>query len=459
MALIHEAIALHQAGDLDAAEQQYQAILTSEPDHPDALHLLGLINYAREEYDQAVEMVQQAINLAPLNSVYSFNLGNIYRDQGNVQSAETAYLNAISVEPDNAEYFYVLADMLDSTGQGARAVEYYKRATELEPDDAGIHLDLGACYQGQNQMDAAVLQYQAALAIDPTLAPAHNNLGGIFQALGEMGKAGSCYRHAIESDPELAEAHRNYAAILEIQGDTESALHHYHEALRINPDYDEVAFKVAALSGDKAPAVAPSGYVAGLFDQYAEEFDKHLTGTLGYRTPRLLREMFDRLAGESGLIRILDLGCGTGLSGEAFRDLASYMAGVDLSSRMIDKAAERGIYDELHCGDVVDALKRTPSGWGLLLAVDVLVYIGDLGDFMQAAASALKPGGSLLFSVEKSIQSGFVLGKSGRYAHNMDYLEGLAGKAGLTIVGAEETVLRKDYGNDVIGYVLMMQKP
>ncbi|MEJ2214816.1 MAG: tetratricopeptide repeat protein, partial [Gammaproteobacteria bacterium] len=311
----------------------------------------------------------------------------------------------------------------------------------------------------QNQLDAAVSHYHAALALDPALAPAHNNLGGIYQALGDMEKAGSCYRNAIKSDPELAEAHRNYAAVLEIKGETVSALHHYREALRINPGYDEVAFKIAALNGDNAPAAAPSEYVAGLFDQYAEEFDHHLTGTLGYRTPQLLREMFDRLAEEPGFIRILDLGCGTGLSGEAFRECASHMAGVDLSPRMIDKAKARGIYHELHCGDVVQALKRDTQAWDLILAVDVLVYIGDLGGFMPAAANALRPGGWLLFSVEKSTQGNFVLGKSGRYAHNLEYLQLLASQAGLNLLEMEETVLRQDYGNDVMGYLLMMQKP
>ena len=459
MSLIHEAIAFHQAGDLDAAEQQYRNILATNPSHADALHLLGLIYYAREEYEQAVAMVRQAIDLAPQNGVYFFNLGNIYKDLGHAQAAEHAYLNATSVEPNNAEYFYVLADMLDSIGEGARAVEYYERAVELEPDDAALQLELGTCYQGQNQLDAAVSHYHAALALDPALAPAHNNLGGIYQAQGDMEKAGACYRHAIKSDPELAEAHRNYAAVLEIQGETASALHHYREALRINPAYDEVTFKIAALNGDGAPATAPSEYVAGLFDQYAEEFDHHLTETLGYRTPQLLREMFDRLAEEPGLIRILDLGCGTGLSGEAFKDCASYMAGVDLSSRMIDKAEARGIYNELQCGDVIEALKRDTPAWDLLLAADVLVYIGDLGDFMPAAASALRAGGWLLFSVEKSTQGSFVLGKAGRYAHSMDYLKNLASEAGLNLLATEETVLRQNYGNDVMGYLLMMQKP
>ena len=76
MATIHEAIALHQAGDLPAAEECYLDILKNEPDHADALHLLGLIKYAREDYVAAIGLVRKAIELAPHNAVYFFNLGN-----------------------------------------------------------------------------------------------------------------------------------------------------------------------------------------------------------------------------------------------------------------------------------------------------------------------------------------------------------------------------------------------
>src|SRR5690606_25849867 len=154
-----------------------------------------------------------------------------------------------------------------------------------------------------------------------------------------------------------------------------------------------VAYKLAALRGDPAPESAPAEYVAGLFDQYAEEFDAHLTGELGYQTPQRLREPFDGLAGGATGLRVLDLGCGTGLSGLVFRDCAAHLAGVDLSPRMLDKARGRGIYDELHCADLVQALERPGPDWDLMLAADVFVYLGDLGAVLRAAARALRPGG------------------------------------------------------------------
>jgi predicted TPR repeat methyltransferase len=458
MTSLHQAIALHQAGNLDAAESLYREILAREPGQADALHLLGLVQYARGDGGTAVELIRRAIARAPGNGVYHFNLGNVCRDLGDPDAALRAYEAAIELQPEEVDYHYNLAELLDAQGRGSAALVQYRRAVELEPDNAALRLDLGACLQGLGQLDEAAQQYRQALALDPGLAQAHNNLGGIHQARDELDAAAGCYRAALAADPELAEAHRNHAAVLEATGQTEAALRQYQEALRLKPGYAEVAYKLAALRGGSAPETAPPEYISGLFDQYAEAFDEHLTGALGYRTPQRLRELYDELAGDATGLRVLDLGCGTGLSGLAFRDRAAFLAGVDLSPRMLDKARARELYDELQCGDVVPTLAAEGHAWELVLAADVFVYLGDLAAVMAAAARALRPGGWLLFSVEQGDGRDFVLGKSGRYAHSVEYLQRLAGEAGLTVRAARETVLRQDFGQDVQGWLLALQR-
>jgi predicted TPR repeat methyltransferase len=458
MTSLHQAIALHQAGDLDAAESLYREILVREPGQADALHLLGLVQYARGDGGTAVDLIRRAIARAPGNGVYHFNLGNVCRELGDPDAALRAYEAAIELQPEEVDYHYNLAELLDARGRGSAALVQYRRTVELAPDNAALRLDLGACLQGLGQLDEAAQQYRQALALDPGLAQAHNNLGGIHQARDELDAAADCYRAALAADPELAEAHRNHAAVLEATGQTEAALRQYQEALRLKPGYAEVAYKLAALRGGSAPETAPPEYISDLFDQYAEAFDEHLTGALGYRTPQRLRELYDELAGDATGLRVLDLGCGTGLSGLAFRDRAAFLAGVDLSPRMLDKARARELYDELQCGDVVPALAAEGHAWELVLAADVFVYLGDLAAVMAAAARALRPGGWLLFSVEQGDGRDFVLGKSGRYAHSVEYLQRLAGEAGLTVRAARETVLRQDFGQDVQGWLLALQR-
>ncbi len=458
MTSLHQAIVLHQAGDLDAAESLYREILAREPEQADALHLLGLVQYARDDGTAALELIRRAITSAPANAVYHFNLGNVCRDLGDSDAAIRAYEAAIELQPEGVDYHYNLAELLDAQGQGSAALVHYRRAVELESDTAALRLDLGACLQGLGQMDEAAQQYRLALAREPGLAQAHNNLGGIHQARDELDAAADSYRAALAADPELAEAHRNLAAVLEATGQPEAALQHYQMALRLKPDYAEVAYKLAALRGDAVPETAPPEYIAGLFDQYAEGFDEHLTGALGYQTPQRLRELFDELAGGATGLRVLDLGCGTGLSGLSFRDHAALLAGVDLSPRMLDKARARELYDSLHCGDVVPALEAESDAWELVLAADVFVYLGDLAAVLAACGRALRPGGWLLFSVEQGDAGDFVLGKSGRYAHSVDYLQRLADVAGLSVRAVRATVLRQDFGQDVKGWLLALQK-
>lgn len=454
--LLHQAVQQHQSGQIDAAERLYRRVLAHHPAHADALHLLGLVHYARGELAAAAEQVRRAVAVAPHSGVYQFNLGNILRDAGAPDAALAAYRQAVALQPDEADYHNNLGLLHEETGAVDDAVACYRAATALAPDDATVWVNLGTALQQQGKGGEAAECYRRALRTEPQHARALNNLGAVLQAEGDFAAAAECYQHALRAEPALAETHRNYGGLLEAGGDRDGALRHYTEALRLKPDYAEVAYVLAALRGVAAPATAPAAYVAALFDQYADGFDAHLTGTLGYRTPAMLRALFQRCAeGPAG--DVLDLGCGTGLAGLAFRDVAARLAGVDLSPRMVDKARERGIYDELDVGDVVAALQRRPGSWDLLLAADVLVYIGDLAPVFAAAQSALRPGGRLLFSVEQGGTDSFMLREAGRYAHSAAYVRALADSCGFAVRAEESAVLRQNLGSDVPGWMYALQ--
>ncbi len=85
------------------------------------------------------------------------------------------------------------------------------------------------------------------------------------------------------------------------------------------------------------------------------------------RAPQILRELFDLVMPGRERLTILDLGCGTGLAGVAFKDVAALLDGVDLSPEMIEKARARKLYDNLIVGDIETALEQTGQ-YDLLLA-------------------------------------------------------------------------------------------
>merc|ERR1712194_773620 len=131
-----------------------------------------------------------------------------------------------------------------------------------------------------------------------------------------------------------------------------------------------------------------------LFDEYADEFDNHLVSVLNSDCPAKLRS----LVPPRRFDRCLDLGCGTGLAGQAFTDICDYMEGVDLGAKMVDKARERGCYDALHARDLLTHLKRqAPSSFDLMLCADVLIYIRDLVPIFRDIHRVLVSDGLFLF--------------------------------------------------------------
>jgi predicted TPR repeat methyltransferase len=232
----------------------------------------------------------------------------------------------------------------------------------------------------------------------------------------------------------------------------------YREATRLRPDTPEWHFKLAALTGDGSASTAPAQYIRDLFDEYAAKFDKHLVEKLKYQAPNQLLQAVLAATQRTDL-DILDLGCGTGLCGQEFRPLAVRLVGVDLSPMMIQTAKARGIYDELIVGDLMPTLQSASESYDLILAGDVLIYVGDLTDFMPAIARALRSGGMFACSIEDFEGSGFFLHAEQRFAHSIGYSRAVASASGLHEISASKVVLRCNAGVDVMGWIVVLGKP
>lgn len=201
----------------------------------------------------------------------------------------------------------------------------------------------------------------------------------------------------------------------------------------------------------------PAAYVETLFDQYAPDFDQALSARLDYRVPDLLRGLVPpgRRFG-----RAVDLGCGTGLSGAAFRDCCTWFEGHDISAGMLAQAGAKGIYDALHKTDL-GLLEIGPDRYDLIVAADVFVYLGALERILGWAAAMLAPGGMMLFSVEAAPEDTALplLRDSRRFAHSRSYLSGVLTAAGFEAVQIAPAVLRQDRGAGIAGYLVAAGAP
>jgi predicted TPR repeat methyltransferase len=206
------------------------------------------------------------------------------------------------------------------------------------------------------------------------------------------------------------------------------------------------------------PRAAP-GYVRHLFDQFSADYDARMLENLSYRAPGILRGLADMLLGvPEHPLAILDLGCGTGLAGEAFKDMAGRLDGIDLSPKMLAKARARGIYESLVVADLETALREEGPCYDLLLAADTLVYLGDLANVFAGAARRLIPGGFFLFTAESMSGKGFACGPKRRYRHSEAYLREAASEAGLEVMGLLECSPRDEAGQPVEGFAAALQR-
>ena len=243
MATISEAFALaiqhHQGGRLDAAEQIYRLILQAEPNHADAIHLLGLIAHQRGYQQLAVEYIGRAIALNGDVAAFHNNLGSVYGAMRRIPEAVACFRRALKLKPDYAEAYNNLGNALKDQGKSNEAVACHRRALELMPDYADAHNNLGVAFEDQGKLDEAVACYRRTLELKPDFAAAHNNLGNALKHQRRLDEAIASYRRAFELKPDFAEAHNNLGVVFADQSRLDEAVACYRRARELRPDYAE----------------------------------------------------------------------------------------------------------------------------------------------------------------------------------------------------------------------------
>ncbi|GGB51685.1 S-adenosylmethionine-dependent methyltransferase [Roseibium aquae] len=267
----------------------------------------------------------------------------------------------------------------------------------------------------------------------------------------------------------VAEAY-NRGLDAEKAGDFDAAEAAYREVLALDQeDSGGVSVRLAAMGRSAPPAKMPDAYVATLFDQHADVFDTILVDQLGYCVPLMVVDAVKCLS-LGPFDRLLDLGCGTGLTGMALADCTVHRTGVDLSERIIELAFDRQVYDDLYVGEVVDFLQDFEDDdghqpvWDLITATDVLPYLGDVEPLFRGASARLVAGGVLAFSTETfddpSAFKGnpYSVGQKTRFAHRLDYIDKSLKEAGFVRLLADDITVRLEDGKPVSGHLVLARK-
>jgi len=206
---LKSALRYHTAGELHAAADLYNKILTVDPNHADSLHLLGVIACQSGDNDTAVDLINRAIQINSGNAIYYNNIGNALSNQSNFEEASACYSKALAIKPDYAEAHNNMGAALKNQGKNNKAIACFQKALEINPNYVEACNNMGAALRKRGMLNEAIAWYQKALEIRPDYAEAYHNMGNVLKTQGKSTQAVTCYSKALEIKPDYAEACRN----------------------------------------------------------------------------------------------------------------------------------------------------------------------------------------------------------------------------------------------------------
>ena len=222
------------------------------------------------------------------------------------------------------------------------------------------------------------------------------------------------------------------------------------------PDDAVLQHMYAATGGADAPDRASDGYLVDVFNSFSKSFDEVL-GRLKYRAPEVIGARLARQLAGRKVAKLLDAGCGTGLSGAPLRPLTDHLVGIDISPGMLHKGAKTGLYDFMACAELSQHMTESAGQYDAIASADVFNYTGDLSALLAACRSALVADGVLCFSLElldEASELGYRLQPHGRYAHERAYAQRVTQAAGFAEVDIEIDELRHELNQPVQGLII-----
>ena len=482
----------HQSGRSEVAEHRAKTLVDLKPDDGKAINLLGNIQMALGKLSEAEETFDNGILADKTNATLRVSTAICKIGLNQPRVAIDRCKEAVILKPGYANAHNIMGTAFLASGEAANAVAAFEQALELTPQFFDAEFNLGVALLEKNSPQDARRRFENVLSNHPDHKQALSRMGDALAALGKHDEAESWYRKALQIDSAMPVAHTGLGKLLQKLDRQEDALAHFKLAIQANPNnveaimhagdafrrlgkyeaaaaafrdvlaidsgYHQAQYLLAAVEGNEPPNKPDNEYVRRLFDEFADTFDQSLA-SVEYNAPELLAALALRLT-EHGSLRILDLGCGTGQAGVQFRQLAGHLKGVDISSRMLDSAKARGIYDELEANELLHALVRHQNDFDIVVSADVFPYIGDLESVFMAVTSALRPGGLFLLTVEThSEDAEYRLGTTARYSHSRGYLEALARRRGLEVLSCDSISYRKEAGEPIDSLIVALRKP
>lgn len=443
-------------GQTNKALKHYKDAIHNQPDFTDAHFNLGLLLLKIQQLDAAQKQFHNVITLNPNHLDAWFYLGVLYLNGDVLEKAEEAFKNVLAIYDEHAESLTNLGVIALKKEQGQIAIDYFTRALAIDNTHVEARNNLAATFIHNDRYENALMHYDVLLQNEPDNIEYLYNSGVAEMALGHLQKAQAHFETILANNPKHFATLNNLAAIYMRLEDKKTAVEFLQQALLVEPNNASTQYMLDALTGNQTPSRASADYISQLFDNYSLYYEQHMTKTLQYKLPEFIAQKLHQLH----LIKIgttIDLGCGTGLSGSVLRELSQILIGVDLSTKMLAIAKEKNIYDKLYHEDAINFIKNYDRSMDLVVAADIVPYLGDLEPLISSISKKLSAKGHVIFSCEISKEKDWLLQSTARFCHHPDYIKTLCDKHHLTIVQKEKITSRQQSGQDLSVMIFILK--
>ncbi len=437
IASVNLAYAQNDLTELENLSRQY-------PQEPLVWFDLAQINYEQNNLNTAKSDINQALNIQPDDVENNYLAGLIALQSGDKTQALTCFLKAERLDGTHFGAKLKLADIYSLADNFTEAETRYKRLLELNKNDFDVHNNYAEMLYRNKRLSEALEEYRSAILINPQSPETNNNLGTILKDLGDYDEALGLFFNALHYSPDMNDVSFNIVETLVLlaRNDKEKALKIAANWLKNYPDNIYAKQINYALKGEKV--AHNNSYTEKLFDAFADNYELVMQN-LDYSAPLALEQLKGSLQGI-----IADLGCGSGLAGQAVKSVQNKIIGVDISAKMLSLAEKKGIYEELVKSDIIEFLK-TRYDYDWIMAIDVVNYLGNLSEFIRLCC-----GKKMLFTIESDADIiDYRLDITSRYKHNPAYVEKLLQENGFQDIKSQKTTLRLEAGQPVNGVLFL----
>jgi predicted TPR repeat methyltransferase len=347
-------------------------------------------------------------------------------NNNNYELAEQICLQILQQNPFIDEALYLLANIAYKAGKKEAALTLIKKAISYYPARINDYFySIANIYIEHNELNEALHYYHLIIKYDNKHGMAYAGLGNIYIK----------------------------------KNDFDNAKKYYSLAAKYCPNDEKITYLNNSFQGRFVDA-APVEYIKDLFDQYADHFEEHLQTQLGYEVPKLAANYIKELINDEEKT-VLDLGCGTGISAIEMGKLSikANFTGIDLSTKMLDEAKKKNLYNKLYQVEIKEFLQNYDSKFDIILAFDLFIYIGNLNQIFALIKKILTEKGIFALSIEENFDcKDYILQRNtARYAQSMSYIMRLAEENSLSIIKNDKLYIRKGEVDGIKGRLIILQ--